>query len=141
MKEPNLLFYTSFVFLTNVFSTLSRGYPLYAILFSGLFLTSLVVHTTDTMVTNIADKILCTCIVVYGGFILWIHGSSKRVKGFASLLIIMSILSLFFWVVNMYVLGYWKNSGCFSLQLWEAKQYHMTMHFVSSIGHHLICLL
>jgi len=64
--------YSSFVFLTNVIVAYIYQYYIYAVLFGALFATSIVVHVNEhNLFTNILDKCVISCIVLYGGYVFF----------------------------------------------------------------------
>ncbi len=127
------LIFSSLFFLTNVLSTLSKKYYLYSLFFGLLVLTSLLVHSKHTLVSNLLDKIVIGCIVITGS----IYTYKKFYR--QNLVLLVFIFSTFFGTIYFYLYGFWKTSMCFHPV--NAKDYHYWMHFIGSIGHHFICLL
>lgn len=71
--EPNevfsILIFSSFIFITNVLSTLYKNYYIYSFLFVCLTITSITFHYNTNIYTNILDKIFVLAIVLYGGYV------------------------------------------------------------------------
>uniref|UniRef100_A0A6C0I9Q1 Uncharacterized protein n=1 Tax=viral metagenome TaxID=1070528 RepID=A0A6C0I9Q1_9ZZZZ len=131
-EEPNPMFYSSFLFLTNVLIAYNYNYYTYSALFAILFITSIVVHSYDIFLTNIIDKISVIAVTLYGGYI-FINKNITLLKNLA-------IISTFLTVVYVYTYGYYTNNYCFHEDKDTRQLYHPFMHVISSLGHHLIML-
>jgi len=130
----NLLFFTSFIFITNVISAVYKENHFYALLFGLLTISSLIVHTYDNKFTNIIDKFIIGSVVIYGGYVLW--NKSDETNN----MIITIIVVAFLFCVWVYVYGYKKKQFCFNSEKCIADKYHCLMHIIASIGHHLIII-
>ena len=132
-EQPSILFWSSLVLMTNMWAAYMTGQYLYSILFGQLVISSLVVHTTDTLAINLCDKLWVGSIVLYGGW--------KMVKkwGSSDFRYMMGCVLTFLFVVWVYLYGFFTQSFCFD-PLYGAM-YHALMHVVSSIGHHLVIFL
>lgn len=70
LTNINVLFFSSFVFITNIISAYYKNYYMYSFLFTCLTITSMIVHTNDNIYTNLMDKVSVLSIVTYGSFVL-----------------------------------------------------------------------
>ena len=68
IHEPNPMFFSSFFFLTNVLIAYKYKHNTYYVLFFALFITSIIVHSHDTFITNLVDKLSIAAVVSYGGY-------------------------------------------------------------------------
>lgn len=132
---PNT-FYSSLIFLTNVAHNLIYENYLYATGFMFLSITSLIHHYNTTNLTYVFDKTGIIFVVLYGGYFFYKKclNIQKPVEYFYATVIVITFLSTIF----LYYYGYQNNNYCFSLDKDDAQFYHVLMHIVSSIGHHLI---
>jgi hypothetical protein len=132
---PNT-FYSSLIFLTNVSANVVYGNYLYAAVFMILTITSLFHHSKTTNLTYVIDKVACMIVVLYGGYFFYqkCFDIQKPIQYFyATIIVITFLLTLF-----LYYYGYQCTHYCFSLDDNVAQFYHVLMHMVSSVGHHLI---
>ena len=132
-EPPSILFWSSLVLMTNMWAAYMTGQYLYSMFFGSLVISSLVHHTRQTLATNLWDKLWIGSIVLYGGwktFIKW--GSSDFTY-------MMGCVLAFFFVVWVYVYGFFTQSFCFDPLYGD--RYHALLHIVSSIGHHMIIFL
>jgi hypothetical protein len=132
---PNT-FYSSLIFLTNVAHNLFYENYLYAAAFMLLTITSLIHHANTTKLTYVFDKLACIIVVLYGGY--FFYNKCLNIKKpiqyvYATIIIITFLLTLF-----LYYYGFQCKHYCFSLDDNVAQFYHVLMHMVSSLGHHLI---
>jgi hypothetical protein len=134
--ENNLLFFSSFIFITNAITAYYKNDIPYCLLFASLTATSLTVHTNDNVYTNTLDKIVISCVVLYGAYRL-INKISPETQIFTIFLIVLTFLSN----IILYLYGYYSNQFCFHPQKYIADQYHYYLHVLGSIGHHLIMQL
>jgi hypothetical protein len=132
IHQPNPMFYSSFLFLTNVLIAYRNQYYVYSYLFFTLFTTSVIIHSHYTLFTNIIDKVSIIMVVSYGGYMF----ISKKPSLIKSVLIV----STFLGVIYLYIYGYYTNSLCFHEDQLTGRLYHSFMHLISSLGHHLIML-
>ena len=135
-KQHNLLFFSSFIFITNAITAYYKNDIPYCLLFASLTATSLTVHTYDNNYTNTIDKIVISCVVLYGAYRL-INKITPETQIFTIFLIVLTFLSN----VILYPYGYYSNQFCFHPQKYIADQYHYYLHVLGSIGHHLIMQL
>jgi hypothetical protein len=78
------------------------------------------------------DKIIIGLIFL-NGLILFLTKKSKKIY-------IIFILLTFLFVVFVYIYGYVNNKYVFDENIEISKKYHLLMHLIGSIGHHLIVL-
>jgi hypothetical protein len=138
----SLLFYSSFIFLINVFVSTYYKYYIYAILFFILFVTSLIVHSNCNIYTNLIDKFAIALVVLYGGYIFF----NKIVEKYETinsikLPLIIVIFCTFLATIYLYCYGYFCNNYCFCEDSENACKWHSLMHFIGSFGHICIVLL
>ena len=139
--------YSSFVFLTNVIVAYIYQYYIYAVLFGALFATSIVVHVNEhNLFTNILDKCVISCIVLYGGYVFFQKCRDGLTRGGegeggGDISIATMIVFTFLATIFLYVYGFFHGKFCFSEDVHVANMYHSLMHIVGSVGHHLIVLL
>ena len=131
-KKIDVPFYTALFFITNMVTAFYREYYTYAALFLVLTITSLFAHSSDNVYANIIDKFAVFLIVTYGGYILYNKLSRDKIC-----IIIGAIIS-FLLVIILYVYGNFKKCFCFHPDECKAKRCHGLLHFISSLGHHLI---
>jgi hypothetical protein len=132
--EENILFYTSFFFITNIITAFYKKYYLYSFIFFMLTLTSIIHHSHYTIYTNIIDKISIFFVVTYGAYILY---TKKHIDNFMLTLIVITFVS----TIILYIIGYFTKHGCFHPNKCVSENYHCLLHFISSFGHQLIILL
>jgi hypothetical protein len=133
VKPPSLLFWSSLVLITNMWTAFLTRQYLYSFLFASLVISSLLVHTHNTIITNIWDKIWILSIVFYGGLRMSKEWSSAKSWQLAGCII------TFLFVVWVYMYGFLTDSYCFDPLYGDV--YHALMHLVGSIGHHMIIFL
>jgi len=134
-KSSNILIFTSLVFITNIIAALYREHYLYAFFFFCLTATSLIVHNYNNMYTNLIDKISIFFIVTYGAYMLYCKSCGDNYVT-VSIIVITFLICVF-----LYVYGSLKNKYCFDPQIEIGNKYHGLLHFVGSLGHHLIIFL
>lgn len=132
-NHHNLLFFSSFIFITNAITAYYKNDIPYCILFSSLTATSLTVHTNDNVYTNLIDKIVIGSIFLYGAYRL-----TSKIKLETQLFTLFLIVLTFLSNILLYPYGYYSNQFCFHPQKYIADQYHYYLHLLGSIGHHLI---
>ena len=135
---PNT-FYSSFIFLTNVILNLTYGYYLYAFLFIILTITSLIYHSNTTNLTYIIDKLGIIFVVLYGGYFFYNKclNIQKPIDYFYAVIIVVTFLSTIF----LYYYGFQCKHYCFSVDDKISQFYHVIIHLLSSVGHHLIAFM
>jgi len=143
MKPPNLLFYSSLVFTTNIVSSFYKEYYTYGFLFILLTITSLIFHSCSTLSTNVVDKVSIFCIISYGTYMLYykITIESNDLVIFNVILYVIPIVISFLLCGFLFTYGYYKNQYCFHSKKCIGDKYHALLHVISSIGHHLIIFL
>lgn len=129
-------FWSSFLFLSNVVHFFIVGYYQYAELFMALFITSIVYRLYDNIYTMILDKVAIFAVVFYGGAMLWNKAFSSE-KSYT----LPFIIGTFVGTGYLYYYGYLHNEFCFDEDPDVNESTHAFLHFLSSIGHHLIGLL
>ena len=110
-NQHNLLFFSSFIFITNAITAYYKNDIPYCILFASLTATSLTVHTYDNIYTNKLDKFVITCVVLYGAYRLT-NKISPETQIFTLFLIVLTFLSN----ILLYSYGYYSNQFCFHPQ-------------------------
>lgn len=129
-------FWSSFLFLSNVVHFFIVGYYQYAELFMALFITSIVYRLYDNIYTVILDKLAIFAVVFYGGTLLYKKAFSSE-KAYA----LPFIIGTFVGTIYLYYYGYLHNEFCFDEDPDVNESTHAFLHFLSSMGHHLIGLL
>ena len=132
----NICFYSSFIFLSNVFIAVLYDKILYAILFLCLFTTSLIFHSTRNRIIKLVDQAFVLLIVSYGFYQLSIKLSNST---FTTYTIILYVLIIFTFLVVNYL--YFSKDYCFHENKETGDMYHSLLHVISSIGHNLIIIL
>lgn len=133
------LFYSSFIFLTNVLIAYFYEEFSYSVLFFTLFITSLIVHSNDNMYTNLIDKAVIFCIVIYGAYIFF--NKCKHINSIYHIIFAIIIVTTFLLTIYLYCYGYFCNKYCFCEDEENAKLSHSFMHLVGSFGHNCIVLM
>jgi len=128
-------FYSSTLFLTNVIINFYFKYYLYSFLFLLLTISSLVHHSNNTYSTYLCDQISIIFVVLYGLFICYNKIYKKKYLN------LFLILILFLSTIFFYHYGYKIEYYCFSKDKNISDSYHVLMHLISSIGHHLIVFM
>jgi hypothetical protein len=134
LENNNVLFFTSFIFITNTLTAFYKKYYFYSLLFFCLTITSLQVHSTHIMHANIIDKFVISFIVLYGGYMLY-KKSNKSIS--LNIFIIITFLAC----LLLYIYGYFTKNFCFHPDTIVANKYHVLMHIIGSIGHNAIIFL
>jgi hypothetical protein len=135
ISEVNILCYTSLFFITNIFTALYQEYFLYAFFFLLLTISSIIVHTNDTIYTNLMDKLFISFIVVYGGLTMY---NKYNDENYLNAFIVVIAFIFCIWV---YILGFLHKDYCFHSEKCIADKYHCLLHLISSVGHHLIIFM
>ena len=142
----NPLILTSTLFLTNALSASYKKYYLYSFGFTCLTLTSLAVHGSWTRIspTNInalllLDKVAIAAVVIIGGYIF--YEKCTTIPRFSSIYEKITIIATFLFVILLYCYGWCIQDYCFCPDIHLADEYHMLMHIIGSLGHHLIALI
>ena len=130
-------FYSSLVFLTNVAHNLFYENYFYAAAFMFLTITSLFYHSHMTSkLIYVIDKIAIIIVVLHGSYFFYIKcfDIQKPIEYFYATTIVIMFLSTLF----LYYYGFQCQKYCFSLDIDVAQFYHVLIHIISSVGHHLI---
>jgi len=132
----SITFYSSSVFITNAIHALVMNNIVYSCLFTGLFITSVVMRMYSNIYTVILDKIVIGLVVLYGGKLFLDKVNNNGI--FKNLLLNGLILLTFLLTIFLYSYGYIVGSYCFGE---NGDAWHGFMHCISSVGHHLILFL
>ena len=135
-KYNNILLLSSLIFITNVITALYKQYYIYATLFTLLTITSQFFHSSKSMMTNAADKIMIFSVVFYGGNMLY---TKMGMQGFHPLLGIVITTTFLFCIISYYY-GYICNKYCFDPDNNVGNMYHAMLHIIASVGHHMIIM-
>jgi len=126
IKRVNImLLYTSLFFISNGLHALYKRRFLYSFLFIFLTFTSVLFYSFPCIYTNLFDKVAILFVVCYGAYLFSFKEPFKQ--------FVISLTFLF--TVLFYCFGYISSSFCFGP---HGTEYHATLHFISSLGHHLI---
>ena len=128
----NVLIFSSLIFISNSFTCFICNQIIHSVLFFLLTCTSITVHYNDNIITNVLDKIIIGFIFI-NGLILFLTKNNKNKNVF--------IIFTFLFVVVVYIYGYINNKYVFDKNDQISKQYHLLMHLIGSIGHHLLVFL
>jgi hypothetical protein len=129
-------FWSSFLFLTNVVHFFLVGYYQYAELFMVLFLTSIICRLYDNIYILVLDKLAIIAAVSYGSILFW-----KKVFSTEKIYALPFIIGTFLGTIYLYYYGYYYNELCFDEDPDVNESTRAFLHFISSMGHHLIGLL
>ena len=135
LEMYNLLFFSSFIFITNVFTAWYKKYYIYSLFFIFLIITSLIYHSNNNIYTNILDKFSILAIVIYGSYTLC--NKTNKDKYLQVFFIVISFLLCIF----LFYYGYCTGSYCYDPDKYIGDKYHCLLHFICSIGHHFIIFL
>jgi hypothetical protein len=152
IQRPSILFYSSFIFITNALTAFFNQYYVYSLLFCILTTTSVIVHSNDNIYTNSIDKVAVSSIVFYGGYMLYYkinaYTPSPEIGGCRlsplqndKYIQYSIIVATFLFCLYLYVYGYFTRTYCFCDEKCRAHQFHCMLHVISSIGHHFIIFL
>jgi hypothetical protein len=151
----NILHYSPFIFLLNVFINIKYELYLYAQLFLLLHISSLIYHHYYVVNNNnnnnnnnnklmlIFDKSMIFIIVIYGVYIFYnkINMHSKNISLPINIYIYLCICITFLITCYLYIGGYYMNNFCFHKNIQIGNNYHALLHIISSIGHILIAIM
>jgi hypothetical protein len=126
---------SSLVFMTNVATAIYMNELIYGVLFFGLTLTSLRFHSTNDLYAKCVDQFVIFLIFLWGGY--QVYQKLTPEKGIQILIIVATFLTTVF----LYHYGYKTNQYCFSSEKCIADNYHSLLHWVASVGHHMIMFL
>ena len=126
-----MLIFSSLVFITNVITCYYKKNFIHSFLFFLLTCSSVTVHCADNIITNTCDKIIIGLIIINGLFLF-----NKNKNKNKNIIIILTFL----FVVFVYIYGYIKNKYVFDKNKNISNKYHLFMHLIGSLGHHLIII-
>jgi hypothetical protein len=135
-EEYTISFYSSSVFITNAIHALVMNNIVYSCLFTGLFISSVVIRMYPNIYTTSLDNIAIGLVVLYGGKLFLDKVNSGGI--FKNILLIGLIILTFLLTIFLYSYGYMVGSYCFGE---NGYTWNALMHCISSVGHHLILLL
>jgi len=127
---PDPTFFSAFIFLSNVLTTLYNGEYLYCLLFSLLFTSSIFYRLYYSNALFIIDTLAIALIVLYGGYVFY----NRSIPLTQSLIILIAFITC----PIVFCYGYLTNQYCYHPDPAVGKAYTSLMHIISSIGHHLI---
>jgi hypothetical protein len=140
INSNNLLYRTSFIFITNALAALYMKNYIYSLLFLLLTVTSICIHSKVDFYKNsrtticILDKIMIGCIVIYGAYIFY-------TKSDKSIILNIIIIITFLTCIWLYYYGSYTNDLCFHKDILIAENYHAILHMIGSLGHHMIIFM
>ena len=67
--------------------------------------------------------------------------NNNNISRFSFMFVKIVIITTFLFVIYLYCYGWYVQDYCFYKEKDIANEYHMLLHLVSSLGHHLIALL
>jgi hypothetical protein len=130
-----LLVFSSLIFITNVATTFYKEYYVYSILFLCLTITSVIFHYNTNIYTKALDKTFVFAIVFYGGYLFYTKITPEN-QAQSALIVTTFLLCIF-----LYYYGYCMNDLCYHPEKCIGDKYHSVLHFIASVGHHLITFL
>ena len=101
-----------------------------------LFTTSIICRIYHNIYTVLIDKVAIFFIVLYGFFMFWNKAFLSK-----KLYTLPFIVATFIGTIYLYYYGYLHNEFCFDKDPDVNESTHAFLHFISSMGHHLIGLL
>ena len=122
-----MLLYTSLLFISNGLHALLKKRFLYGFLFIFLTISSLLFHSFPSIYTNLFDKVAILFVVSYGAYLFLFKNPFQQFVIFLTFLF--TIIFFFF--------GYLIDSFCYGP---HGETYHAALHFISSLGHHLLLI-
>ena len=131
MPSSGRLLISSLVFWTNMIVSLFLGKWVYSFLFAVLMVTSLAFHNHPSPYMNCINKIAILFVVCYGAYQLSLHNWND--------LYVMAIVLSFLSCIGLYFYGYCTQQYCYDPEF--GNEYHVLLHFISSLGHHAITFL
>lgn len=122
--------WSSLLFITNAINAFYNGHKVYSILFALLTITSVINHMDTTPIKQMADKACVYMIVLNGAYIFFQKNYEPIIIG--------AIIALFISTIILYNIGKITCTMCFHPEDAIKHNYHVLMHFLASLGHHLI---
>lgn len=134
--SSKILIFSSFIFLTNFIFGLYKNEIIYSILFLFLTITSVSVHSYNNVIINIIDKFVIFSIFCYDLYLIYykVILSNTDILSISQTSKLIAIFSSLFFVLLMYIGGYFLNEFCFEPYEKNTEIYHILMHFVGSLG-------
>jgi hypothetical protein len=123
LKNKSLCFYSSFVFIVNLFFTYIYQYYTYSILFFTLWITSIYFYSCRETIPFFLDQISILLVVTYGMFLFY-----HKKKTLVSLIVLFTFLL----TIYLFYYGYLTNQYCYGDY---GEEYHALLHIISCIGH------
>ena len=133
-RTLDITFYSSLLFITNSLAALYMGYYTYSLVFFILFTTSIVYRLSYSYTTKMVDILCVYPVVLYGGYMLY-----NKYKKFNTLFTAIIVLT-FLTTIYLYQYGYMTESFSFDKDYDVSNRYHALLHFIGSVGHHMIIL-
>ena len=141
IHNGKLLAYSSFVFFTNVLTAIYKNSYIYSFLFLFLTTTSILFHSNNTNVEAFfLDQIAVYCVVIYGFYLLY----TKMIKtkwNFVKCGIILFIFITFILSLYLFYYGLFTKTLCYDKNKYISNMFHCLLHFISSLGNHLLIFL
>ena len=132
LKPVDPTYYSSYLFLTNAFLTYYCRYTTYCILFTFLFITSIIYRLYYSDISFYIDKLAIILVILYGAYLLFMKYKKM------SIIRIICIITTFLSVGFLFYYGYLTKQFCYDPLPITGLYYHSILHAISSIGHHLI---
>jgi len=143
MEKLPYCFYSSFIFLVNVFIAAHYKYYIYSWLFLALFITSVIYHCDySNMTAKFIDRIAIAIVVIYGGYLFYTKLIIKNdTIPITKIPFVILILTTFFATIYLYCYGNITKQYCFCEDVSQAYLWHSLLHLCGSFGHVCIVLL
>jgi hypothetical protein len=127
----NRCFYSSFIFLINsIECSLCKEYY-YSFTFKVMFLTSILFHSTQSIIMFYMDQLAVIQVALYGFYKIY-----KNIK-FNSILLGIALC----FIVSIVLFYYGYLFKCFCYDSIYSDYYHSLLHYISFIGNSLILIL
>jgi len=139
-NKHNILFYSSFIFITNVISALYKEHYTYSLLFLFLFLTSITVHTKNNIYSNLIDKLAIFFVFLYG-LKMFYTKTTTNIITINKIVLYTIIIATFLSCIILYHYGFITKQFCFHPDINIGNKFHSLMHIIGSFGHHLLIFL
>ena len=132
LKPVDPTFYSSHLFLTNAFLNAYMRLTVYSLLFTLLFITSILYRTYYSDIFFYMDKLAIILVISYGSHVLYMKYKHM------SIIRISCIITTFLSVGFLFYYGYITKQYCYDPDPINGLYYHSLLHAISSLGHHLI---
>ena len=138
IEKNNINVYSACLFLINIIAGYKYKYNLYTILFTLLWITSVIYHSNPNNYTYYIDQVAVFSVVFYGGYIfckncIWTTILDK--------FICICIIATFLGTIFLYHYGKKTNTLCKDPCKKTGQLYHALLHGLTSIGHLMIMFL